>query len=165
MNLASSSNFSHDAFGFLSTAWGQLVLGVGSVLLLLMVKNMTRPSNEHAFQRDDFAIGLDLLVLSLVTLVGYAVSQYIVQQTAQAQGDSNVADVASTNQINAGSLVAAILLVMIAVIWMIQRVGRYTPKEQANRNGNDRFRPFRGLILPDIIGAAMLFIAIKMAVG
>lgn len=165
MNLASPSNFAQDAFSFFSTTLGQLVLGLGSVLLLLMVKNMTRPSDERAFQRDDFAIGLDLLVLSLVTLIGYAVSQYVAQKAAVARDNSHFANTASTNQINAGALAAAILLLMFTVVWMIQRMGRYTSSERAARRTDDRFRLFRGLIVPDSIGAVMLFVAIKMAAG
>jgi hypothetical protein len=97
MSLADPNNFSQDTFRFLSTSWGQLVLVVGSVVFLLIVKNMTRPTNEHAFRRDDFAVGLDLLVLSLVTLIGYADSQYIAEKTAKANHDPNIANSASNN--------------------------------------------------------------------
>ena len=164
MNSAVPSNFSQVGFRFLSTSWGQLVFGLASVLLLVMAKNMTRPSDERAFQRDDLAIGLDLLVLSLVTLVGYAISQYVAQKIAEAHHDSKIVNTAYTNQINAASLAFVIVIVMLGLVWMVQRMGRYTPDERQRRGLEDRFRPFRGLILPDSVGAAMLYIALKIAV-
>ncbi len=164
MTLASPRNFSQDTFGFLSTSRGQLVLVVGSVFFLLMVKNMTRPSDEHAFRRDDLAVGLDLLVLSLVTLIGYADSQFVAEKTAKASNHPTIASNASTNQVNSGFLALAITILMVAVIWMIQRVGRYSPAEREKREHDDRFKPFFGLIVPGSIGALMLFVAIKSAV-
>ncbi len=183
MTLADPSHYASDVFGFLSSFWGEVVLAVGSVVFLVAVKSVVRPSGERAFRMDDFAIGPDLLVLSIVTLISYAAAQYKVEANAEnpKHRDLATANVASSHQVNAGFLALCILVALFTVAIMMQRVGQYTPKERVKRQteileraGHEvnheamldapRFKLLFGIVVPVCIGVLLLIVAIKAAV-
>jgi hypothetical protein len=121
--------------GFLGTWPGQVLLAAGSVLFLVLAKGLTRrpgdaKSDNRPFQWDDLAIGLDLLVLSLVTLVGYAGSQYRAEMIARSRHDPSAIALAQNHQADALRLAAFAFLLFVLVSWLIQWWGQYTREER-----------------------------------
>src|ERR1700688_3934135 len=115
MILADPSNYASDAFDFLSSSGGQIILAAGSVLFVVLIKGMTHPSGERAFRLDDLAVGPDLLVLAIVTLVGYSVAQFVAEKHAESTSDFKAADIYSSHEVNAGILSLLILCMIIGI--------------------------------------------------
>jgi hypothetical protein len=137
MILTDPSNYASDTFGFLSTSGGQIVLAVGSVLLVVLFRAMAHRSEERAFRLDDLAVGPDLLVLAIVTLVGYAASQFVAEKHAEAISDFKAADIYGSHQVNAAILSLAFGFVLFFGTWMIQRVGEFSSIERVQKRSGE----------------------------
>jgi hypothetical protein len=121
---------------FLGTFWGQVLLSVGSVCFLLIAKKLSRRPGDrkggnNPFERDDFAIGLDLLVLSIVTLTGYAVLQYQAELVAQQKKDPAAVASAELHQNKAFQWIGIAFLAFVAVVWLLQWLGQYPDDKRA----------------------------------
>jgi len=172
-------------FGFLETWLGQLSIAAGSVLFLVIAKGLTRETDESFFKLDDLAIGLDLLVLSMVTAVSAAVTQNVAKKAALDAGDTDTARRVGERVADLGFLAFGAALVMFFVAWMIHRAGRLTKKQReawrdkqlAKRRRKDPsfdeedlpdtpdFHPLWGIIIPGVIGLLMLMVSIGTVVG
>jgi hypothetical protein len=132
MILADSGNYVDPVFGFFSSTGGQFVLALTGVIFLAIAKSIMRPSGEHAFRMDDLAIGPDLLVLSIVTLISYAVTQYVIEIKDKALKSPNLtaANSASTNEVNAGFVCLLLLVLLFAMTSFVQRKGQFSPEKR-----------------------------------
>jgi hypothetical protein len=151
MSLAEPSNYASQAFGFLSKSPGQIVLAIASVVFIVLVKSFLRPSGEHQFQKDDLLVGPDLLVLAIVTLIGYAASQFVAEGHADAIPDFKAAGIYSSHQVNAAVLSLVLICLLFFETLLIQRYGQFSSAKRVQ----DRSRKIgeedriRGLLLAE----------------
>jgi hypothetical protein len=113
-------------FGFLGTWLGQVLIAAGSAAFLTLAKGLTRPTSEFFVRLDDMAIGIDLLVLALVTIVSGAVAQNV----AIATHVGALAEAARERQVELGFMGIPILVVLGGVAALMSRKGRLTEAEQ-----------------------------------
>jgi len=170
MDFASSQSFAQEILAFLATWIGQVVLALASVLFLVIAKNLSRPpgGGSRAIHSDDFAISFDLLVLAVITSLGYAVSQ---AETAKAANNQAATDGAQGHEISALMVALGAVLFLFVAALVIWRFGQCSQDERDRWRTNNprrvdeppRFKPLFGLAVPGAMGLFMLIIAIKQA--
>jgi hypothetical protein len=151
MILAGPNNAASQALSFLSTSIGQVVLAILSVIFIVLVKTFLRPSGERAFQKDDLLVGPDLIVLSIVTLIGYAASQFVAERNADAISDFKNAAIYSSHQVNAAFLSVILIAVLFFETMLIQRYGQFSSARRAQDRSNElgEGQRIRGLLLEE----------------
>jgi hypothetical protein len=78
-------------FSFLESQTGQALVAIGGIGFLVYVKGVVKPTSKPAFSRDDWAVGLDLLVLSVVTLLSGAIAAFATEKRAHGTRQIQVA--------------------------------------------------------------------------
>lgn len=186
MVLVSSGGIAQTTLGLLATWTGQLALALLSVVFLVLAKNLSRqPGNgTRALHSDDLAIGFDLLVLAMITSIGYAVSQYRAAQGAASQNDDKALNLAQQHEQDALMFSIFVTLSLLTVTWLTFRLGQLSDAERETwkakklaklqedkpeataldlKNEPPRFKVLCGLIIPGLFGLFMLVVAIKSA--
>lgn len=143
-----------EALSFLGTWLGQLTLAAGSVVFLVIAKGFTRRPGDHdngnrPLQWDDLAIGLDLLVLAIVTLIAYGGSQYKAEVIARAENNSEAVALAQNHQDDAFRLALVAFFLFVSVTWMIQWWGQYSKSERRKHKRNLFHRIKSVRLVPD----------------
>lgn len=171
-------------FSFLSQPLGQLIIVFSGVVLVVLAKGVVRPTPKPAFQRDDFAVGIDLAVLAIITLFTGAVAEYVSGRNALKRNDMNLANDAEQYQMNLLLFAVLFTLVGAAMVFYAQRNGWCTDEEikvwkdrelakrqkkhkgatEADLPDPPRIRFMRGLVIPLIVGGVLLTSAVRAVV-
>src|SRR5436305_11206510 len=99
MVLASDS-IDVPVFRFLASTLGQLVIALAGILLVVLAKGVVRPTQKPAFQRDDFAFGIDLSILAIITVFSSSVAEFVSGIRASARNDLEASRLADGERIS-----------------------------------------------------------------
>lgn len=137
----------------LNPYFSDFVVPLFSVFLTSGIKIVSRKDNYMSFQREDFAIGFDLLVTSLILIVVFASqTSYLIYQNQV----SNIEELKTKLE-----LFPWIILLFIIGLWSLSTVVRLKGWEQTNNSINPVLHKFWGVGLPTVIGIIALLITVK----
>lgn len=114
------------------------LIAVGASVFL---KYVTRNDAHKSFRKEDLAVGLDISVTALLIFI--AAGSKMAVQLAASPGNSAL-------QAKLGG-VPWIIAVFIIGIWAVSTLVR-----KAGWDGEDKLKPFWGIIVPDIFGITVL---------
>lgn len=124
-----------------------------SVLLTMAIKIVSRKDNYMSPQREDFAVGFDLLVTSLILITVFASrAAYLIAN----EQTSNKIEL--TNKLN---LLPWVILLFVIGLWSLSTIVRIKGWEINPNNPNPILHKFWGVILPTSIGVIVLLFTVK----
>jgi hypothetical protein len=184
LTLAVREVWTNGFFSFLARPLGQLIIVFSGVVLVVLAKGVVRPTPKPAFQRDDFAVGIDLAVLAIITLFTGAVAEFVSGRNALKREDLGLANNAEQYQMNLLLFAVLFTLVAAAMVFYAQRNGWCTEGEikdwrtrelikrrkkhpaatEADLPDAPRIRLMHGIVIPIIVGGVLLTLAVRAVV-
>jgi hypothetical protein len=169
--------WSTTVFEFLASPLGKFLVGAASIILVVLVKGVIKPTSRPAFQRDDFAVGMNLAVLAIVTLLTGSVADF----SSKATKDTKTGAILPPTTLPSYMLLLSLTIVAASgLAFYMQRSGwcsdeereewrKQKLKEERVKNPNavesdlpeaPRVRLGRGIVVPFTWGGLLVFLSV-----
>lgn len=120
-----------------------------TVVLTIFVRGVSRNDRHGIFKKEDFAIGMDLSLVSIVLVVGYTA------RIAALRQDSSIREVRLEWFSERLSMSPWVILILVIGLWATSTLIRNRGWD-AQHTRNLKF----GIVIPNVIGFAFLLIAV-----